>query len=85
MRLYQAAEHTLGLPILPLVGLLVQELAVILFPAVLVAERHCGTNGASSHLPVGLRNISDLAKFTLDLKANRVPMARQRPQLCSSP
>lgn len=85
MRLYQAAECTLGPLIIPLVGLLVQELAVMLFPAVLMAERHCGTNGASNHLPVGLRNVSDLAKFTLDLKANRVPMASQWPQLCSSP
>lgn len=64
MRLYEAAELTLGLLLIPLVGLLVQELAVVLFPALLVAQRHRGTNGISKHPPVGLRNISDLAKFT---------------------
>lgn len=71
MRVYQAAELTLGLLIIPLVGLLVQELAVMLFPAVILAERHYGTNGTSNHLPVGLRNISDLVKFILLLPGSK--------------
>lgn len=75
MRVYQAAELTLELLIIPLVGLLVQELAVRLFPAVLLAERHSGTNGTSSHLPVALRNISDLAKFTLLLPGSETKIA----------
>lgn len=67
MRLYQAAKLTLGLLIVPLVGPLVQELAVVLFPA----DRHCGTDGTSNHLPAGLRNISDLAKLTLLLPGSK--------------
>lgn len=71
MRLYQAAERTLGLLIIPPVGVLVQEPVVMLFPALLVAERHDGTNRTSSHLPVGRRNISYLAKFTLLLPGSK--------------
>lgn len=71
MRVYQAAKLTLGLLVIPLVGLLVQELAAVLFPAVLVAERHYGTNGTSNHPPAGLRKVSNLAKFTLLLPGSK--------------
>lgn len=67
MRLYQAAKLTLGLLIVPLVGPLVQELAVMLFPA----DRLCGTDGTSNHIPGGLRNVSDLAKLTLLLPGSK--------------